>query len=439
MKLKIFLIALLLTVGFCIASVAFAQTMTDTQKQALIYQIQQQIAQLQTQLTQMLAQQQGNASWCYTFNNNLGFANSGANDVVNLHLALQQQGIFYSPDSINTFSTGTSQAVIQFQAKYGISPQTGFVGPKTRDKLNQLYKCSTTVTTCSPSWQCSDWALCIGGQQNKTCTDSNNCGVDTNKPKVSQACTQKSDVKIQADNSDGPVNVFLTLGNGASVSNSGITLTKNINLQWNGVDVSSCMVSDSLTPTIFSGYKPSSGSQTVSLSGNIQGASGSNNKVSGTFRITCISAKSGSSVSDNVTVNLFYTVSENCDPRWQCLSWTSCANSQHTRVCTDWNGCGSLVGKPIEKESCSPLPTVNIKANNSDGPLTISNGSSVSLSWTSLNATSCHAIFDWSGTKAKSGTESISDITSSKRFDIVCTGAGGEATDSVTINLSGSN
>lgn len=439
MKLKIFLIVLLFISVFCIVPVVFAQTMTDAQKQALIYQIQQQIAQLQTQLTQMLAQQQGNASWCYTFNNNLGFANSGVNDVVSLHLALQQQGIFYSPDNINTFSVGTSQAVIQLQAKYGISPQTGFVGPKTRDKLNQLYKCSTTAITCSPSWQCSDWALCVSGQQNKVCTDSNNCGVDTNKPKVSQSCTQKSDVKIQADDSDGPVNVFLTLGNGASVNNSGITLTKNINLQWTGVDVSSCMVSDSLTPITFSGYKPASGSQTVSLSGNIQGASGNNNKVSGTFKITCISTKSGSSVSDSITVNLFYTVSENCNPRWQCLSWTSCVNKQHTRVCTDQNGCGSLIGKPIEKESCALPPTVNIKANNSDGPLTISNGSSVSLSWISSNATSCHAIFDWSETKATSGTELISDITSSKRFDIVCTGAGGEATDSVTINLSVSN
>jgi len=436
MKLKIFLAVLLLSV-FCFVPIAFAQTMTNAQKQALIAQIQQQLILLETQLAQMLAQQQGAGSWCHTFYGNLGYISSGTEEVFNLHIAMQKQGISYSPDSINTYSTGTYQGVVQFQAKYGITPQTGFVGLKTRNQLNQLYGCTTTPITCTPNWQCGDWAVCSGGQQSRICTDSNNCGVNTNRPNALQACKEKPDVRIQANYSDGPVNIFLTLGNGAYVSGSNITLTQNINLQWTGVDVLSCMASDSLNPTIFSGYKPSSTSQTVTLSGNIQGAANPNNKVSDTFKITCISTVTASQVSDDVTVNLFYTVSGNCSPNWGCSPWTTCVNSRQTRTCTDYSGCGSLVGKPSESQSCIIPPTVDIKANKSDGPITVSNGDSVSLSWTSSRADSCEASSQWSGTKATSGTESAVITASPEIFIITCTNAGDTAVDSVTVNTTG--
>ncbi|MCX6723367.1 MAG: hypothetical protein NT094_04895, partial [Candidatus Staskawiczbacteria bacterium] len=360
-------------------------------------------------------------AWCYTFNNNLGYVDSGINDVVNLHTALQKEGISYIPDDASTYFTGTSEGVAKFQTKYGISPNSGYVGLKTRAKLNQLYGCVLAI--CKPKWDCVDWGICLTGQQNRTCIDSNNCGVITNKPATSQSCIQKPDIKIQANNSDGPINIFLTLGDGATVSSSGIT------------DVSSCMASDSLTPTTFSGYKPFSGSQTVTLSGTIQNAFSSNNKVSGTFKITCIPTKSGGNVNDSVTINLFYTVNGNCNPNWQCSSFGNCASSKHTRICTDYNGCGSLVGKPNELESCVVLPTVNIKANNFEGPMTIANGSYTTLSWISSGATSCIASGGWSGGKVVNATELVTTMTSSKTFTITCTNAGGSVSDSVVVNV----
>ena len=447
MKLKIFLAALLLILIFSISSVAYAQTMSETQRQALIAQLQQQIALLMQQINQMLAQQQGTAAWCHTFNSDLGYANSGTTEVANLHLALQGQGISYSPDDMNTYSSGTYQGIVQFQMKNGISPQTGFVDPVTRIKLNQLYACNANIsnptvpvtpiipTTCKPQWTCGEWGICLSGQQTKVCTDSNNCGVIIGRPNASQSCTQKPDIRIRANNSDGPINIFVTLGNGANVSSSGIVLMQNINLQWIGTDVASCMASDTLTPTLFSGYKPYSGSQVVALTGTIQGASSSNNKISSTFKINCISTGSGSSVSDNVTVNLYYTVTGNCTPNWGCTTWTGCTSGHQTRTCEDWNGCGSSAGKPLETQSCSIPPVVNIKANNSDGPITITSGSSVSLSWTSSNATSCVASIDWSGSKSTSGTQTVSTITSYKAFNITCTGSGGSATDTVIVNV----
>ncbi|HEY4499385.1 MAG TPA: Ser-Thr-rich GPI-anchored membrane family protein [Candidatus Paceibacterota bacterium] len=43
---------------------------------------------------------------------------------------------------------------------------------------------------CIPNWQCNSWNICSNGQQTRTCTDSNNCGVSTNKPTVTQSCSQ---------------------------------------------------------------------------------------------------------------------------------------------------------------------------------------------------------------------------------------------------------
>jgi len=289
-------------------------------------------------------------AFCYTFNSSLGYTNSNTNDVLNLHMVLQKEGISYAPDDIWAYSIGTNNAVIQLQKKYGISPQTGYFGLKTRTKINKVYGCP--VVTCAPNWQCNDWSLCLNGQQSRTCNDSNNCWINTNKPKEVQNCTQKSGVKIQANSSDGPVNIFVTTGSGATPNSAGLTLTQSINLQWTGVNVSSCVASDSMSPKIFSGYLPNSGFKTVTLSGDIKNSSSSGGKITDTFKITCVSTDSGTSVSDSVVVNLFYTVSGNCYPSWSCTQWTNCAGSHHTRTCTDWNGCGSSVNKPIETESC---------------------------------------------------------------------------------------
>ena len=57
----------------------------------------------------------------------------------------------------------------------------------------QFYNCSNGCQNgacrgCTPYWQCTDWSACVNGQQTKTCTDSNNCGVATGKPAETQSC-----------------------------------------------------------------------------------------------------------------------------------------------------------------------------------------------------------------------------------------------------------
>ena len=85
-------------------------------------------------------------------------------------------------------------------------------------------------------------------------------------------------------------------------------------------------------------------------------------------------------------------------------------------------------------------PTVDIKANGSDGPVSIGSGTQVQLSWTSQNASTCEATGGpWNGSKATSGNEFTQPINSDVTFEITCRNSqtGLEATDSVAILVDG--
>ena len=80
-------------------------------------------------------------------------------------------------------------------------------------------------------------------------------------------------------------------------------------------------------------------------------------------------------------------------------------------------------------------PTVDLKVNGSNGPITVDHNSSVSLSWISSNVNSCSASGDWSSVKAITGSQAVSNLTSSKTYTLTCSGPAGSASDSVTVNV----
>ena len=226
MKIKFLMcVAVLATAIFCLAyggiiRAAAPQTAADCLSVVggSNYSTAEQISCLQNLIAQLTAQlkalqvQQGatTAAWCYTFNTNLGFAQSGTNDIAQLHTALQQQGITYGSDTSTTYAEDTAAAVVQFQGKYGIK-QSGYVGPITRAKLNELYGCTTTQApvppVCNPNWTCG-WGPCTNGSQSQAITDSNNCGVSSFGasiacPALTQTCnvsTQPSIVSLGTNN-----------------------------------------------------------------------------------------------------------------------------------------------------------------------------------------------------------------------------------------------
>jgi len=110
--------------------------------------------------------------------------------------------------------------------------------------------------------------------------------------------------------------------------------------------------------------------------------------------------------------------------------WKQCGNFD-TDSCKEWGpitDCG--INKTCKNGSCDTnKPTVDLNVSG-----TVACNRNATLAWNSNNADSCSASGGWSGSKTVNGTESVGNFTGSKTFKITCSNAGGEASDSVTIN-----
>ena len=83
-----------------------------------------------------------------------------------------------------------------------------------------------------------------------------------------------------------------------------------------------------------------------------------------------------------------------------------------------------------------PQPTVDIRA--ADTNIPYNNGTTIL--WDSQNATSCSATGgtnNWSGSRPTSGVFGTGALINTTTYSITCTNASGQATDSVTVNVSG--
>jgi len=81
-------------------------------------------------------------------------------------------------------------------------------------------------------------------------------------------------------------------------------------------------------------------------------------------------------------------------------------------------------------------PTVDIKANGSNGPITLYYRDYLTLSWESENAASCQATGDWAGAKSVDGSEVIQlNLVKTYNFTLICQNQDGSQTanDSVAV------
>jgi hypothetical protein len=85
----------------------------------------------------------------------------------------------------------------------------------------------------------------------------------------------------------------------------------------------------------------------------------------------------------------------------------------------------------VSVASTPPVPTVTLTSSSSQ----VSSGGTVTLTWSSTNATACTATGGWSGALTTSGTQTSSAITSSTTFTLGCTGDGGTTSQSVTVGV----
>ncbi|KKU19674.1 MAG: hypothetical protein A2119_01580 [Candidatus Colwellbacteria bacterium GWA2_46_10] len=82
-------------------------------------------------------------------------------------------------------------------------------------------------------------------------------------------------------------------------------------------------------------------------------------------------------------------------------------------------------------EAIAPKPTVNISA----ASASIDSGTATYIAWGSQNTTHCVSSWGLSETVSVSGSVSTGALATSTTYTIKCTGEGGEATDSVTVNV----
>jgi hypothetical protein len=138
------------------------------------------------------------------------------------------------------------------------------------------------------------------------------------------------------------------------------------------------------------------------------------------------------------------------------LSWTTTGVTS-CEAAGDWSGVKELTGTetigPLLKDSTFTLSctgeygsadaSVKVKigapdattVNLSASPATVSPNGSTTLSWDSVNADSCTASGDWSGSKEVSGSETIKSIVKNSTFKLSCTGTNGNASDSVAVTV----
>lgn len=142
------------------------------------------------------------------------------------------------------------------------------------------------------------------------------------------------------------------------------------------------------------------------------------------------------------------------------LNWTS-SNTDSCTASGDWSGeratNGSEVVSPVttsiynlactgadgsvsdslvltvNEVSALVLPTVSLSAS----PSSVRVGDTITLSWSSSDATSCTASGDWSGTKTPSGSESMV-IEAAGNYSITCLNDNGQTNDTVSYGTRGS-
>jgi hypothetical protein len=129
-----------------------------------------------------------------------------------------------------------------------------------------------------------------------------------------------------------------------------------------------------------------------------------------------------------------YTTAANSYTAYDLCSYTS-SGSYTAKVKIERDNLSAENVAQVNVNSCYSVPIVDIKANSSDGPITINYNNSATISWTASNADSCQASGAWSGTKSTTGSESTGNLVSSKTYTITCTGQGGTVSDSVTVNV----
>lgn len=232
-----------------------------------------------------------------------------------------------APNQNNFYiAPGLTNQLTWIASPFGSWPATAGRPLGSSNHTASIYVAYTSGTTpppaCTPNWQCTNWSACTLGTQTRTCTDTNVCGVTTNKPVETHDC--------------------MAIGNGSMVklaTDPKVYLIENGLRRW---------IVDAYTFTAL-GYTDSQ-ILTVTQAELNQFPAGPDLKLT-------------------------------CTPNWQC-TWSACA-STGTQTCpyTDLNSCGTTTGKPTDQtRTCTYTPpSSGTVPSVSSVSGTVSHGSSITI------------------------------------------------------------
>ena len=302
------------------------------------------------------------------------------------------------------------------------------------------------ATTVSPSSSTTYTISCT----NSNGTTSGSASLTVNRPPVTV------DLKVDPDGTAGPA----SSGNGPYTVFSG----SNVAVHWSIRNADNCTMQNwAGLSNMSDGSTGEVVNQSVTYSLSCRQTGGSNITDSVTVNSTNYSLSNsgnksvllGGSVSNNISTSLVsgptnstsFSVSGLPSGVGSSFSNTSCnpscsstLNMNASNAVTPGTYNVAVSGSGGRSTSfnltvTAPVPTADIKANNSNGPITISYNASATLTWSSGNASSCS--ISPSGLTGTSGSQSTGNLTTGTTYTLNCTGAGGTApADTVTVNVS---
>lgn len=233
-------------------------------------------------------------------------------------------------------------------------------------------------------------------------------------------------------------------------SSSQITLNSPVNLYWNSSNLESCTASGD-----WSGSKALSGSELISAVASnsefILQCEGPAGPVTESLFVTIVDTPVDPPVVNFSASALTVDYDGETTLQWTTTDADSCVASggwsgskavsgnetiQNLRASTTFtlncSGPGGLANETVSVVvNDPPLPELTFNTSSQS----VEYDGSITLVWSSNNTTSCTASGDWSGTKAVSGTEAISNLQSDSEFSLSCTGAGGAVFDTITVSV----
>ncbi|MGE0624801.1 MAG: hypothetical protein AB7I04_17455 [Pseudomonadales bacterium] len=228
-----------------------------------------------------------------------------------------------------------------------------------------------------------------------------------------------------------------------------ITEGESVTLSWSGTDTTSCTASGG-----WSGSRGTSGSlnltpaQTTTYNLSCSGSGGS------ISRSVTVQVNAAPADPPSVTLNL---ASGTIDAGGSTtLSWTA-TNASACTASGGWSGTRAVSGSTTVSPSATTTyqltctgdggsrtasATLNVNAQAptlsfSASSQTVNAGGSVTLSWSSSNATACTAGGAWSGSRSTSGSQQVGPINAASTFSLTCSGPGGNVMQMLNVDAVG--